>query len=158
MWRRVVRQTLHKTPTDPNWKRTRYGAVAICIDSSTDVVYRTALRIVTRNRSVVALTVTCWLLDVEIYTSGVADCPAPDTSHLFSVLPFPLLPILWNVAFLTCITVQFHCIPQWYVFVSPASSVGDVCSMPKKFKQKLFFRQLTGFYYFISRTKGTPQI
>jgi len=63
----------------------------------------------------------------------------PDTSRLFSVLPFPPLPILWNVAFLTCITVEFHCIPQ-------------------KFKQKLFFRQLTGFYYFISQTKGTPQI
>jgi hypothetical protein len=52
---------------------------------------------VTRNRSVVALTVGCWLLDVltvEIYTSGVADCRAPDTSHLFSVLPLPPLPIL----------------------------------------------------------------
>jgi len=34
-------------------------------------------------------------------TKGGADCPAPDTSHLFSVLPFPPLPILWNVAFLT---------------------------------------------------------
>jgi len=37
------------------------------------------------------------LLDVptvEIYTSGGADCPAPDTSHLFSVLPFPPFPIL----------------------------------------------------------------
>ena len=25
------------------------------------------------------------------------------------------LPILWNVAFFTYITMQFHCIPQWYV-------------------------------------------
>jgi len=58
---------------------------------------------VTRNRSVVALTVSCWLLDVltvEIYTSGVADCPAPDTSHLFSVLPFPArYPNLWDMTF-----------------------------------------------------------
>jgi len=37
------------------------------------------------------------------YASGGADCPAPDTSHLFSVLPFPSLPILRNVAFLTSI-------------------------------------------------------
>jgi len=50
----------------------------------------------------------------ERYTSDGADCP-PYTSHLFSVLPFPPLPILWNVAFLTCITAKFHCIPQWYM-------------------------------------------
>ena len=25
------------------------------------------------------------------------------------------LPILWNVTYLTRITMQFHCIPQWYV-------------------------------------------
>jgi len=25
------------------------------------------------------------------------------------------LHILWKVAFLTCITMYFHCIPQWYV-------------------------------------------
>jgi len=31
----VVRQTRHKIPTDRNWKRTRYGAVTICIDPST---------------------------------------------------------------------------------------------------------------------------
>ena len=87
--------------------------MAICIDSSVgirgvrsakckvtlsrDLAYRIALCIVTRNRSVVALTVSRWLLDVlivEIYTSGGADCPAPYTSHLFSVLPFPPLPIL----------------------------------------------------------------
>ena len=37
------------------------------------------------------------------YTSGGADCSAPDTSYLFSVPPFPTLPILWNVALLTCI-------------------------------------------------------
>jgi hypothetical protein len=49
------------------------------------------------------------------YTSGGTVCPAPDTSHLFSVLPFPPLPILWNVAFLTCITIQFHCISQYAV-------------------------------------------
>jgi hypothetical protein len=35
------------------------------------------------------------VLTVEIKdTSGGADCPAPDTAHLFSVLPFPPLPIL----------------------------------------------------------------
>ena len=48
------------------------------------------------------------------YTSCGADCPAPDTSHLFSILPFPPLPILWNVA-LSCITIELHCIPPRYV-------------------------------------------
>ena len=37
VWRRIVRQTRHKIPTDRNWKRTRYGAGAICIDSSTGI-------------------------------------------------------------------------------------------------------------------------
>ena len=31
------------------------------------------------------------------YTSGGADCHAPDTSHLFSVLPFPLKCRLLNL-------------------------------------------------------------
>ena len=75
VWRCVVQQTRHKIPKDRNWKRTRYGAAAIRIDSlagmrglcsarrkgtlNTDVTYRTALCIVNRNRSVVALTVSC---------------------------------------------------------------------------------------------------
>ena len=50
------------------------------------------------------------------HTSGGEECQ-PDTSHLVSVLPFPPLPILWNVAFLTCITMEFHCIPQWHASV-----------------------------------------
>ena len=60
------------------------------------------------------LTSWCTHFGIIKYTPDGADCP-PDTSHLFSVLPFPPLPILWNVAFLTCITAEFHCIPQWYV-------------------------------------------
>ena len=70
------------------------------------------------------------------YTSGGAECPAPDTSHLFSVLPFPPLPILWNVTFLTVIfsrSLQYE-----------------------YFKQELFFRQLTGFYFLYPETEGTP--
>ena len=74
VWRRVVGQTRHKIPTDRNWYRTRYGAVAICIDSSagirgvrsarckvtrnTDLAYITALCSVNRNRYVVVLTVS----------------------------------------------------------------------------------------------------
>jgi hypothetical protein len=34
------------------------------------------------------------VLPVEAYTSDGADCPAPATSHLLSVLPSPHLPIL----------------------------------------------------------------
>jgi hypothetical protein len=37
LWRRVDRQARHKIPIDHNWKRTRYGAVAICIDSSAGI-------------------------------------------------------------------------------------------------------------------------
>ena len=70
---------------------------------STDLAYRTALCSIIRNRSVVAVTLL-GVLTLEIwYISGGADCLAPGTSYLFSVLPFPPLPILWNVAFLTCI-------------------------------------------------------
>ena len=79
VWRRVVRKTRHEIPTDRNWKRTRQGAMAVCIASSagvrgvrvrsarckatlnTDIAYWTALCSVTRNRYVVALTVGRWL-------------------------------------------------------------------------------------------------
>ena len=40
-------------------------------------------------------------------------------------------------------------------YVSPASSVSAVCCIPQYFKQELFFKQLTGFYFFTSRSKGT---
>ena len=58
-------------------------------------------------------------------TSGDADYPVSDTSHL----PFPPLPIIWNVTFLTCITMEFHCIPQWCVlsFTSIFSSQLFLC-------------------------------
>jgi len=64
-----------------------------------DLAYRTALCSVTRNTSVVAQrsaadSSSCTYRGNTRYTSGGADCPAPDTFHLFSVLPFPLLSIL----------------------------------------------------------------
>ena len=64
---------------------------------NTDLAYRTALCSVTRYRSVVALMVSsssCTYRGNIRYTSGGADCPAPGTSHLFSVRHFPPLPIL----------------------------------------------------------------
>ena len=110
MGRRVVRQTRHKVPTDRKWKRTRQGAVAICTDSSTgirgvrtarckvavnaDIAYRTALW-----RSAADCSLCTYRGNIG-YTSDGAVCSAPDTSHLFSVLPFPPLPILWNATFL----------------------------------------------------------
>ena len=41
-------------------------------------------------------------------------------------------------------------------YVSPASPVTSVCSKPQNFKQELFFKQLTGFYFFYPRTERTP--
>jgi len=40
-------------------------------------------------------------------------------------------------------------------YVSPASSVTAVCSITQYFKQELYFKQLTGFYFFTSQKKGT---
>jgi len=56
---------------------------------------------------------------------------------------------------------------SWYTYgvsgaVCPAPDtshlfpVGVVCRMPQYFKQELFFSQLTGFYFFISRIKRGP--
>ena len=109
-----------------------------------------------RRSDVQPLTSWCTYFGNIRYTSGGADCPAPDTSHLLSVLPFPPLPILRNVT-LTSITTHFHCIPQWYVL--SFTCIFSRCCLQyasQYFKQELFFKQLTGFYIFISRTKGTP--
>ena len=43
--------------------------------------------------------------------------------------------------------------PNDMCYVSPASSVTAVCSMPQYFKQELYFKQLTGFYFFTSQNK-----
>ena len=43
--------------------------------------------------------------------------------------------------------------PYDMCYVSPASSVTAVCSMPQYFKQELYFKQLTGFYFFTSQKK-----
>jgi hypothetical protein len=82
VWRRLVRQKRRKITEGRNWKMTRYGAVAVCIESSagirsalsarckvtvtlnTDLAYTTALCSITRSRSIDALTARCWLLDV----------------------------------------------------------------------------------------------
>ena len=45
--------------------------------------------------------------------------------------------------------------PNDMCYVSPASSVTAVCSMPQYFKQELYFKQLTGFFFFyIPEQKG----
>jgi len=43
--------------------------------------------------------------------------------------------------------------PNGMCYVSPASSVTAVCNMPQYFKQELYFKQLTGFYFFTSQKK-----
>jgi len=90
------------------------------------------------------------------YTSGGADYPS-DTSNLFSFLPFPPLPIRWNVAFLTCITVEFHCIPQWYV-LSFTSIFSRCCLQYASVLQAgIIFQAINWLiYFFISRRKETP--
>jgi len=78
-------------------------------------------------------------------TSSGADCPTPDTSHLFSVLSFPPFPILYKPYPLSCITMACHYTAQpkgTLLQVSPASSLGVVCNMPQDFKHESFFRKL----------------
>ena len=45
--------------------------------------------------------------------------------------------------------------PSDMCYVSPASSVPAVCSMPQYFKQEIYFKQLTGFIFYIDQRKGT---
>ena len=116
---------------------------------NTDLAYRVALQChqeqICRRSDGQPLTSWCTYRGNIRYTSCGADCP-PDTSHLFSVPP---LPPLWNVAFLTYITMAFHCMPQWYM-------LRFTCIFSRFCLQKLLFRQLTGSYFFISRKKKGP--
>ena len=93
------------------------------------------------------------------YTSGGADCPAPDTSHLFAA--FPPLPILWNVAFLTCITMEFHCIAQWCV-LSFTCMFSRCCLQYASTSGRNYFSDKNWLLFFTSRNKRhtftTPRI
>jgi len=115
---------------------------------------------------VVALTVSRWLSWCTYrgnikHTSGGEDCP-PDTSHLFSV--FPPFPSPWNVAFLTCITMEFHRQPQLYVlsFTCIFSRCWYVLSFTCIFSRcclqyaSVLHRELTGFNFLYPETKRTP--
>jgi len=150
--------------------------VAICIDSSaairsvssarcrvtlnTDLAYRTALCSVTRNRSVVALVSRCFLMYLlwkyKIYFQW---CRLSCTWYIPSIFSSTLSTTSHS---LKCRLLNPHyravplCTPMICVKVSPTSSVGVVCSMPQYFRQELFFRQLTGFYFFyIPEQNGT---
>ena len=97
VWRRVDRQTRYKIPTGRNWKRTRYGAVAVCIDLAgtggevfSDTKYWSCLQNITAvspRTNVVALTASLWLHDVltvEIYDIlPMVKTVLHLTSHLF---------------------------------------------------------------------------
>jgi len=98
------------------------------------------------------------VLTVEIcYTYGGADCPAPDTLHLFSVLPFPPLPLLWNVAFLTSIITQFRCILQWYVLSFTCISSRCFLQFASILQAGIIFQAIIWLLFFIYfGTKGTP--
>jgi len=86
------------------------------------------------------------------YTSGGADCP-PDTSHLFSVLPFQPLPILWNVAFLTCITMEFHYVPQ--ICVLSFTCIFSRCCLQyaSVLQARIIFQAMNWLLFFISEEK-----
>ena len=87
------------------------------------------------------------------YTSGGAGCPAPDTSHLFPVQLFPPLPILRNVAFLTNINTEFHCIPQWYVLSFTCTGLQRASVL----QAGIIFQAIIWLLFFLySGTKGTP--
>ena len=141
--------------------------MTICIDSSagfrgvrsarckgtlnTDFTYITALCSVNRNR--------CQLLTLlDVLTSGGADCPVPDTSHLFSFLPFPPLPILFFFA-ICLFNLHYLGVPLYIpmnVFLSFICIFSSCCLQYASELQELFFRQLSGVYFFISRDKRDP--
>ena len=148
--------------------------MAICINSSagirgvhsarckvtlnTDLAYRKARCRVSRNRSVVALRSAadsswCTYRGSTRYTSGGADCPAPDTSHLFSVLPSPPLPILWNVAFLTSSTMEFHCIPQRSVLSCTCICSRCCLQCASVLQAGIIFQAVNWLLFFMSRSK-----
>ena len=67
--------------------------------------------------SIVALTVSRWLFLMYLpwkYKICFRWCRLSCTWCSPSIFS-STLPILWNVAFLTCITMEFHCVPQWCV-------------------------------------------
>ena len=55
------------------------------------------------------------------------------------------------------LNLHYHVFPVYtpMLYVSPASSVPAVCSMPLYFKQEIYFKQLTGFIFYIDQQKGT---
>jgi len=88
-------------------------------------------------------------------------CNIHSTNHSLSnciyylyVCGIQTLPILWNISYFTCITI----VPLYTLlmcYVSPASSVPAVCSMLQNFKQEIYFKQLSGFNFYIDQLKGT---
>ena len=57
----------------------------------------------------------------------------------------------------SCLNLYYHVVPLYTPICvgSPASSVPAVCSLPQNFKQEIYFKQLTGFNFYIDQQKGT---
>ena len=63
---------------------------------------------------------------------------------------FPFSETSFSSPTLPCSSTVYH---NDMCYVSPASSVTAVCSMPQYFKQELYFKQLTGFYFLRTQKK-----
>ena len=141
------------------------GAVAICIDSSagirgvrsarcketlnTYLAYSTALYGVTRNRSV-----SCWLFLMYFppVVQTVMHLIHPIFFHFYPFHHFPFSSSLL-FAFLTCVTMEFHCISQWRVFLSFTCIFRRCCLQYASVLQELFFRQWGGVFFCIPEQK-----
>ena len=82
-----------------------------------------------------------------------------ETVHLihimFSVLPFPPLPIPWNVASLTCITVELHCKTQWDVLSFTCIFSRCCLQLAAVFQAGIIFQAINWLLFFdIPEQKG----
>jgi len=118
-WSAVRLRSFGVTPcssADRNWKRTRQGDLEICTDFLAWIEMYVLLAAVSPGTDLSSLWRSAAYCSWCAYrgnircASGGADCPAPDTSHLFSVQTFPPLPILWNFAF---VNLHYHGVPLY---------------------------------------------
>ena len=65
------------------------------------------------------------------------------------------LPILWNINFLTCITMQFHCIPQSYVLCITNITSKRCLQYASVLQAGIIFQAINCLYFFTSQTKRT---
>jgi len=66
-----------------------------------------------------------------------------------------ILPILWNISFLTCITMQFHCIPQWCVLCF-ICIISNCCLLYASLLQAIIFQAINRLLFFLHPEQKEP--